>query len=389
MRTYDATGQATAEYAGLLALVAAALLGTGAVVGVSDVGDAVAAGIRTGICIVGGDVCRASDAAAAGLEPCTVGERSEGGGATVSIAWVRVGDARGWTVATRSDGSVLVTRTRERKGGGNLGIGLEASPIGLDLGVEGKLDVTVTSGATWEFPDAAAASRFLAGHSDVAPTWRFGQAGEVLTGEAGAKLGGATLSGIEASARAAAGVRVGRGRTTLYIHTRLDSGATVWLPRHAAQVAGPTTGDVMVELTYEHGVFRDLAFRTVAPGGLRGHVVDTVARLDLRDPANRAAAAHLITRRLPWPADVAHELRALMLYTVQRGTVERAVYEVRDESSEFELAARLGQELGLQLEDVKVQRRLVAASAWTPGSQERVREDCVRLGSAGRHPAGT
>ena len=85
MRTRDATGQATAEYAGVLALVAATLLGTGAVVGVSGVGDAVAAGIRTGICIVGGDVCRASDAAAAGLEPCTVGERSEGGGATVSI----------------------------------------------------------------------------------------------------------------------------------------------------------------------------------------------------------------------------------------------------------------------------------------------------------------
>lgn len=379
MRTHDATGQATAEYVGLLALVAAALLGTGALVGLDPVGGAVAAGIRTGICIVGGDVCRASDAAAAGLEPCTVGERSEGGGATVSIAWVRIGDARGWTVATRSDGSVLVTRSRERKGGAGVGIGMEASPIGLDIGVEGKLDVTVTSGATWEFPDAAAAARFLE-HGDpdnVAPTWRFGQAGEVLTGEAGAKIGGATLSGVEASARAAAGARVGRGRTTLYIHSRIDSGATVWLPRHAAQAAGPTTGDVMVELSFEHGDFRELAFRTVAPGGERGHVVDTVARLDLRDPANRAAAADLITRRLPWPADVAHELRRLMLYTVQRGTVERAVYEVRDESSDFELAARLGQELGLQLEDIKVQRRLVAASAWTPGSQERVREDCV------------
>jgi hypothetical protein len=295
----------------------------------------------------------------------------------VSIAWVRIGDARGWTVATRSDGSVLVTRTRERKGGGSLGIGLEASPIGLDVGVEGKLDVTVTSGETWEFPDAAAASRFLAGHSDAAPTWRFGQAGEVLTGEADAKLGGARVTGIEASARAAAGVRVGRGRTTLYIHTLLDSGATVWLPRHAAQVAGPTSGDAMVELTYEHGAFRELAFHTVAPGGEPGHVVETLARLDLRDPANRAAAAHLITRRPPWPADVVRELRTLMLYTVQHGTVERAVYEVRDESSDFELAARLGEELGLQIEEVRVQRRLVAASAWTPGSRERLREDCL------------
>jgi hypothetical protein len=71
------------------------------------------------------------------------------------------------------------------------------------------------------------------------------------------------------------------------------------------------------------------------------------------------------------------EVHQLMLYTVQRGTVERAVYDVRDESGTFELAARLGEELGIEVDHVKVQRRLVSASAWTPGSQERVREDCV------------
>jgi hypothetical protein len=132
-----------------------------------------------------------------------------------------------------------------------------------------------------------------------------------------------------------------------------------------------------VELTLEHGAFREVAFRTAGVGVGRGQVVDTVARLDLRDPANRAAAAHLLTRRLPWPAAVAQELHQLMLYTVQRGTVERAVYDVRDESGTFALAAKLGMELGIDLDRVKVQRRLVAASAWTPGSQERAREDCV------------
>jgi hypothetical protein len=66
-----------------------------------------------------------------------------------------------------------------------------------------------------------------------------------------------------------------------------------------------------------------------------------------------------------------------MLYTVQHGTVERAVYDVSDESGTFSLAARLGMELGVDLDKVKVQRRLVSASAWTPGSQERVREDCL------------
>jgi hypothetical protein len=57
--------------------------------------------------------------------------------------------------------------------------------------------------------------------------------------------------------------------------------------------------------------------------------------------------------------------------------VERAVYAVRDDSSKFELSARLGAERGIQAHEVHVQRRLVAASAWTPGSGERERVDCL------------
>ena len=174
----------------------------------------------------------------------------------------------------------------------------------------------------------------------------------------------------------AGGVRIGKGRTTLYIRARLDTGATVWLPGHASQLAGPSTGDVMVELTLEHGAFREVAFRTAARGSAPGQAVDTVARLDLRDPANRAAARHLLTQGLPWTKNVAADVHRLMLYTVQRGTVERSVYDVSDGSGTFSLAARLGMELGVDLDQVRVQRRLVSASAWTPGSQERVREDC-------------
>jgi Flp pilus assembly pilin Flp len=373
----DHTGQATTEYAGLLALIATALLGAGMLVGLDDVGAAVAKGIRTGICIVGGDVCRASDAAAAGLEPCTVGERSRGGGATLSVAWFRIGDRNGWSVATRSDGSVLVTRSHARKAGAAAGIGVEASPFGLSIGVEGKADFEFGSGATWEFPDAESAARFIAHGGDVEPTWRFGEAGDVLTAEAGVKIGGATLTGVEATAQSAGGARVGRGQTTLYIRTRMDSGSSVWLGNHTAEMAGPSTGEVIVELTLEHGRLREVAFRTARSGAGPGHVVDTVARLDLRDQTNRAAAAHLITQELPWPPAVAREVHDVMLYTVQHGTVERSVYDVRDESSDFELAARLGEELGIEVNRVKVQRRLIAASAWTPGSQERLREDCV------------
>jgi hypothetical protein len=379
MRANDATGQATAEYAALLALVAAALLGAGAAVGLDDVGTAVAATVRTGICIVAGDICRDSDAAAAGLEPCTVGERSEGGGTMVSIAWLRIGEAQGLTVATRSDGSVLVTRAQERTGGAGAGLGIEASPLGLEFGVDGSIDFTVTSGSTWEFADATAAARFLADEDRdrVRPTWRFGDAGEVLTGKAGAKVGGATLTGVEASARGAAGARVGRGSTTLYVRARLDSSATAWLPGRHARVDGPSTGDVMVELTLADGGPREIAFRRVGRAAHAGQVVDTVARLDLRDPANRRAAAGVLAHALPWPPSLAVELRSLARLATQRGVVERAVYDMRDDSGKFEIAARLGLQLGVEVDEIEVQRRLVAASAWTHGSQERLREDCV------------
>jgi Flp pilus assembly pilin Flp len=371
----DTTGQATTEYTAILALVAAALVGAGAVIGLGEVGEAVAHTVRTGICIVGGDVCRASDAAAAGLEPCTVRERSDGGGATVSIAWLRLGDSNGLTVTARSDGSVLVTKAEQRKAGAGAGIGVEASPLGIEFGIEGSIDATLASGAAWEFPDAAPAAAFLAGRTHPPPTWRFGDAGEVLSAGAGAKLGGVPLTGVEGAATAAAGARVGRGTTTLYIRSKVDSALYGWPP--GTRVAGPSTGDMIVELTLGSDGPREIAFRRLGRGAGAGRVVDTVARLDLRDPANRAAAAGLLARRLPWPGSVGAELRPLLRLAVQRGTVEQAVYDLRDDSTSFEVAARFGGELGLEADHVHVERRLVAASAWIAGSQERVREDCV------------
>ena len=100
---------------------------------------------------------------------------------------------------------MVVTRTEGRSGGAGVGLGVEASPLGLELGVEGKADFTVTQGAAWEFPDARG-SRALPRRqrASATPTWRFGEAGDVLTAEAAAKVGGATLTGVEASMQAAA-----------------------------------------------------------------------------------------------------------------------------------------------------------------------------------------
>lgn len=383
----DETGQASAEYVGLIALAAALLAGAGAALGLAEVGSAVASTVRTGICIVAGDVCRASDARAAGLEPCTVSERSTGGGTSVSVLIVRIGGSDGKVVAARSDGSVLVTKTVEGHGGVVGGAGLEASPVGIDVGVEGGVDYSIMAGQTWEFPDAASAGRFLRGEADVSPTWRFGEAGEELSGEVNASLLGATIARAGAGVEGASGLRVGRGRATLYIRVKADSRAQAWLPGRIGRIQGPSTGDLMAEVAYEHGRPRELAFRRLGTAAGSGQVVDTVARLDLRDPANRRAAEGMLSHPLPWDTSLAGEIGGLVRLAAQRGTVERSVYALRDDSSDFALAAKLAVELGVEHEHVEVERRLVAASAWTQGSQERLREDC--LGVTTEPPEGT
>jgi hypothetical protein len=365
------------EYTALIALVGAALAGTGAVVGPAAIAEAVAGGVRTGICIVAGDVCRAPDAEAAGLGPCTLAEHARGEGLTFTVASLRLGADDGWTAARRSDGTVVITHAEKRKVGATVGIGLEASPLGLDVGVDGKVDYAVGFGRAWEFPDSGAAARFLRSddHEAVEPTWRFGDAGAVLTGGASAGVGPVRVLGVESTAQAAAGVRAGRGMTTYYVRTRLDAvDATLFGAGRAYE--GPSTGDDFVELTRDAAGPREIAFRTVERGARAGQVVETVARLDLRDPGNRAAAARLLSLRLPWPSDVHRELRTVVARAVRSGTVERAVYDVRDGSEQIELSAKLGVALGVDAHEVDVDRRLVAASAWTQGSRERERADC-------------
>ena len=137
MRSHD--GQAAADYAAVLLVVAAvlALVGTVAVPGV---GERVVAAVRTGVCIVGGDICRDADAAAAGLPPCVTSARERGTDTTVDVAVLRVGEDHRWSVAVRSDGSAVVTQTDGRALGATVGVGRTVTPVGLDVGLSGDLE---------------------------------------------------------------------------------------------------------------------------------------------------------------------------------------------------------------------------------------------------------
>ena len=373
----SASGQATLEYTGVLALVAAALAAAGALAGPGAIAEAVAATVRTGICIVGGDICRRADAAAAGLAPCVLAERREGEGAEISVLVVKLGREGEWAVARRSDGTFLVTRTSDQSVGAGFGFGLGASPLGLKVGAGAKLALVVREGSAWELPDAAAARRLLESDDRPPPDWRFGDAGSELAADAGVKAGGAMLVGLETGASLGAGVRVGRGRTTLYLKARLDAPTpTVWMPGGRRSYPGSSTGDMLVEFTRAGDEPRELAFRTVERAGAR-KLVETVARLDLRVPANREVAERLLRRPAPYGALVAGDLRDVIRHTVVHGTVERSTYATATETRRIELAARLGLELGIDARRVESTSHLTSAHAWTQGTGPRERVDCT------------
>ncbi len=67
---------------------------------------------------------------------------------------------------------------------------------------------------------------------------------------------------------------------------------------------------------------------------------------------------------------------AMASSTVRSGIVERAVYDVVDQSDGVEVGASLGLSVGMKASEVDVDRRLVAAHAWTQGSPARERADC-------------
>jgi hypothetical protein len=396
-RLHPAAGQGSLEYVGLLALVATAFAVAAPAAGLAGVPAEVSKVVRTGVCIVAGDVCRASDAAAAGLHPCTLSDERRGGGLAVTILSVRLGADHQWLVARRSDGSVAVTKVAGEELGAGGGLGYELGP--LKAGVEGEAGLRVASGIGWEFPDAASARRFLkAAHYGLSgaiarwpAAWRSGEAGlatsgwaglgVVATGEGGKALGG-PAAGIEVSAESALGARIARGSTTLYLRAETGGARTTGVLDGLLDVGH--RGPVVAEYTRDRSGPRELAFRVSARAaheGARGErenrVVETVARLDLRIPSNRAVAARLLRHRAPWPPSVAADLRAAVAHAVRFGTVERSVFAVEDGSRSLEVAGRFGAEVGVEGGYAKVDRRLLEATARTAGSQERAREDCL------------
>lgn len=377
MATHRTAGQASSDYVALLLVIATVLAGgAAAAAAVPGVGERIAKTVRTGICIVGGDVCRAGDAQAAGLAPCVTDQRSTSEDTTLDIAVVRLGERGEWQLALRSDGSALVTRLEQGDVGGTVGVGVTFSPARIEAAAEAAVTVGYRAGRAWRFPDAAAAQAFLESASRN-PTRRTRTADvrwDALAGgssaEAEVAIADLVGAGLTTASDAAMGIRHEAGRKTLTLDIGAEKpGFALDLPGFPSPSAGASS--VVAEVTWERGAVRELALR--AARAADGRLEEFTGRLDLRDAESRAMAERVLRPSLRTP----DELRALARRIASHGVVERSGYAVTEKRRAFDLSARLGVALGLSHERVTAERRLTDAIAWVHGGPPRRRFDCL------------
>jgi hypothetical protein len=378
VRPSRTAGQAAAEYVAVLLVIALVLAGAAALaVAVPGVGERLVATVRTGLCIVGGDVCRGTDAAAAGLAPCITSERSRRQDTTLDLAVVRVGGHGEWQVALRSDGQAVVTRLEDNELGGTIGVGLAFSPAHVDAQARAALVARYHGGRAWRFPDARAAGAFLARamhdasvHERRPPDVSWHAIGGDADGVAGVAIANLAQAGLTASADSAIGLRNDGARRTLTLELGFDD------PRLFTDLPGfpsrPGTQRAWVaDVSWERGTARELALRTAVTGGDR--VEEYSARLDLRDAGNRAVAERLLHPGGSTPGDV----RALIARVKSDGVVERDAYAYGERRRGFSVAGRLGIALGLAHQRISSERRLIDAIAWIDGDRPQRRFDCL------------
>ena len=171
---HSSRGQGTVEYLGVVALVA--LVG-GAAATVApaagrDIARAVPREVIRALCLVGGGDCDRDRRA------CPVRSQALRAGATVRVAFVRLGRHHVLAEELRSDGTVALTLVEERAGGAEAGTGaraalrLGASELAIGGGVRAAALVRAGRGSTWIVPRGARAAALrarLRAHFRAAP----------------------------------------------------------------------------------------------------------------------------------------------------------------------------------------------------------------------------
>jgi hypothetical protein len=413
-------GQATSEYVALIVLVALALtLAAGLTSG--GVGGAVLAGLRRGLCAVTGEACPRSRPFADELAPCPLARSGRSEQLSEVIGFLRLASTGTLSAVRSSDGRVTVTLANGSTAGGELGLGagLRAGERTLGEMTRATLAATWTSGRSWSFASADAARRFVATYGSKATIggklvdevrsrcsvlcdalgWRPHPqlpAPDATYEEGGAiaqlseALGLGAGASVVRQATAVLGRRVARdGATTWYLRLAGDAGTRIGLP--GLGLADDASGDVVVSYTLDargrpttFGV--QLAAQTTGAGGPAtagdqihvtrgaGALIELQGTLDLRDPANRAAAAALLDPRAL--AAFPDHVVALGRRIADAGQIDRRLYAVSDAASGIGATAALGIELGGGFERTTSGVRLLSAETRLPGLPFLPRDDC-------------
>jgi hypothetical protein len=352
-------GQASVEYVAAVAVVALVLAGAGVALAAPDLPGAVAGRLRLALCIVGGDVCRRSDAAARGLEPCLVSGEEHERETGISFLFIRGSGSEVWAIERLSDGRIRLSAGYGQGLAASTGIGAEVGPVRAGGSASGGLGFR--AGRTWELPGEAALKQLLARvhgydlssklHTLAAmfppPTETYLEGG----GSAGAELAVEALRefpGGGAEARAALGRRTGSGDTTFYF-----------------ELAGDGAGRIVAE--YATGSPPTIALRT---GDAE---VETVMRLRLDDPADRAAAMRVAFVAV---ADPGRAIEDLVARIRARGTVERLRYRVRSDERAWAYGLGALLEVGADRSAKTTTRELVDAQV-VNGRFPAERRDCL------------
>ena len=257
---------------------------------------------------------------------------------------------------------------------GGLGVGAEPARASSSAS-RAPLDSLVAGGAAWEFPDAAAARassparRERRGAADVALRRRRRAsvaARRRARASAGRRCTGVEATRADARARRSASAAGARRSTCAAARRR---GAR--LARRGLRAAGRRRGDVVVEVTRERGALRELAFRTVEPARGRG-------RWSRRSRGSTCASRRTARRRRGSCAGgcrgrrARDDLRALMRRTVRAGIGRARGLRGRRRLARVRArGADRGSSSGSTSSASTVERRLVAASAWTDGRRRR------------------
>jgi hypothetical protein len=414
-------GQASAEYVALLAVVCAVVAGAAAVGSVPPIAAQVARQVKHGICLVAGGICTPREARAAGLGPCLVRVRTDRERLGGRVLVVKVGRGDSFLVQRRSDGTAAVSFADGGAVGASFGIGLQLAGRAAD--VRGGAGLQFTSGRTWEFPDVAAASRFVRrwAHTETLT----GELRGILPGGAHPpepdstyKEGGAygefaatvgLRPGTDASLGAEFGAVMGRriepgGRVTWYDRVDGETAGQLGvvlgaLQRHdAAQAAFAitTVHGRPVELRVSaaariHGEVAppgpvssldDLGNRLqgvrASPGG-HGRRLEAEVSLDLADPANLAAVRGVIEMlglRAP-PTDWPRRVRALAARLDADGAVDVRVFRERLSQNALGADVGAGAGFGAGYDRTEEARELLAAWSLRAGGRLQEREDCT------------